>query len=172
MLTGKASPTSSSILLVPLTIDLKGDDARVSRLQEQFSHVGSIELLRLHLTFRGCEHIRVRWDMVARILRAFTSVSSIHRLRFCCAIYGYYLSPDSDWLGWGAPPDLMEVDQELGAPTDSNSAFRALRSVEFATYCQDGTESLPEHYALYSAWVQHTLPKLYERGIVETCVYK
>ena len=171
MLTGTASPTFSSIP-APLTIDLKGDDARVSKLQEQFSQVGPIELLRLHLTFRGCEHILVRWDMVARILRAFASVSSIHRLRFCCAIYGYYLSPDSDWLGWGAPPDLMEVDQELGAPTDSNSAFRALRSVEFATYCQDGTESLPEHYALYSAWVQHTLPKLYERGIVETCVYK
>ena len=158
----------------------EGDNAQGAQLRALFSQVGTIELLRLHLTYRNWDFHSVSWDGVARVLRAFASApvsSSIRRIRVSCSRHATYLPQGGPSDSWGAPPNLSQLDDVLASAPASASPrehwFPALHTVEFATYHPDASweAMLKEHYTLHSEWVRSMLPRLHERGIAEVYVY-
>ena len=104
----------------------EGDNAQGAQLRALFSQVGTIELLRLHLTYRNWDFHSVSWDSVARVLRAFASApvsSSIRRIRVSCSRHATYL-PQGD----PSPQDLSRLDDVLAFASTSPREhwFRAL----------------------------------------------
>lgn len=86
------------------------DNAKSVELRGLFSQVGTIELLRLHLTYRNWDFHSVSWDSVARVLRAFASApvsSSIRRIRLSCSHHATYLAQGDPSDSWGAPQTCL-----------------------------------------------------------------
>ena len=142
---------------------MKDDTARVAPLERQFSQVSDIEFLRLNVNFDT-------WDGIVSLLQLFRSVSSVRRLRLCFISWSPFPKASGNRTFSAMAKRLNPI---LASSEASNSAFRALRAVEFAWYYRcECDDTLRDQYPLLCAWVQSMLPQLHERGIVAVYAYK